>query len=69
MPARAGKRAKAKKSRYVKNKNPELHRVKRALRNFVKETVPGTKETVNSWGVPTFEAPDPFCFYMWERIM
>ena len=64
MPARAGKRAKAKKSSYVKDEHPELRRVERALRNFVKETVPGTKETVNSWGVPRFEAPDPFCFYM-----
>ena len=64
MPARASERTKTKKSPYVKDENPELRKVERALRDFVKETVPGTKETVNSWGVPTFEAPDPFCFYM-----
>ncbi len=64
MPARAGKRAKAKKSRYVKDENRDLRKVARALRSFVKRCVQGTKETVNSWGVPTFEAPDPFCFYM-----
>ena len=64
MPARASKRTTTKKSPYVKDENPELRKVERALRDFVKETVPGTKEIVNSWGVPTFEAPNPFCFYM-----
>ena len=64
MTTRVSKTAKAKKSPYVKDENAKLHGVARALRDFVKKTVPGTKETVNSWGVPTFEAPDPFCFYM-----
>jgi hypothetical protein len=39
-------------------------RVARALRSFVKGIVPGVKETVNSWGIPTFEKKAPFCFYM-----
>jgi hypothetical protein len=64
MPARAGKRGKAKRNPYVKDENPELRKVTQALRNFVKGIVPGVKETVNAWGVPTFEVPDPFCFYM-----
>jgi hypothetical protein len=64
MPARVGKRTKAKKSPYMKDDNPELRKVVRALRSFVKGIVPGVKETVNAWGIPTFEAPDPFCFYM-----
>ncbi len=64
MPARTSKRTKAKQSPYVKDENPELRKVARALRSFVKKLVPDTKETVNAWGVPTFEAPDPFCFYM-----
>jgi hypothetical protein len=64
MTTRVSKTAKAKKSPYVKDENAKLHGVARALRDFVKKTVPGTKETENSWGVPTFEAPDPFCFYM-----
>ena len=34
---------------------------------MVKGAVPGTKITVNSWGIPTFEANDPFCFYMVEK--
>jgi len=64
MPAKFGKRTKAKESPYVRDENPKLRRIARALRSFVKKSVLGTKETVNGWGVPTFEAPDPFCFYM-----
>ena len=30
----------------------------------MRKLVPGTEQTVNAWGIPTFEAPDPFCFYM-----
>jgi len=62
MTARYGK--KAKKSVYVRDENPELRKVVRGLRSFVKGTVPGVRETVNAWGIPTFEARDPFCFYM-----
>jgi hypothetical protein len=64
MPARVGKRTKAKKSPYMKDENSELGKVVRALRSFVKGIVPGAKETVNSWGIPTFEKKAPFCFYM-----
>jgi hypothetical protein len=64
MAARIGKGARPKKSAYVKDDNPELKKVVRALRDFVKKTVPGTKETINSWGIPTFEARNPFCLYM-----
>jgi hypothetical protein len=67
MPLRVGKRAQEKKSPYVKDDNPELQKVVRALRSFVKGIVPGVKETVNAWGLPTFEAPGPFCFYMVGR--
>ena len=64
MPAKISKRTKAKKSPYVRGDNVGLQKVVRALRSFVKKTEPGTKETVNSWGVPTFEKKAPFCFYM-----
>jgi hypothetical protein len=64
MPSRVGKGTKAKKSPYVRDDNPELGKIARALRSIVKRIVPGVKETVNAWGIPTFEAPDPFCFYM-----
>jgi hypothetical protein len=49
---------------YVKDENPELRKIVRGLKNLVKGAVPGTRETVNAWGIPTFEANDPFCFYM-----
>lgn len=58
------KRGKKAKSPYMKDDNPALRKVVRALRSFVKRTIPGTKETVNAWGIPTFESKDPFCFYM-----
>jgi hypothetical protein len=60
----SSQRKKAKKSKYVRVDNPELRKVVLGLRSFVKGTVPGTKETVNAWGIPTFEAKSPFCFYM-----
>ena len=62
--AKAGKRAKPKKTAYQKGDHPERRKVVRALRDFLKKAVPGTKETINSWGIPTFEAPAPFCLYM-----
>jgi len=49
---------------YVREDNPALQKVVRGLRSLVKAAVPGTKVTVNSWGIPTFESKDPFCFYM-----
>jgi hypothetical protein len=64
MAAKAGKRKKAKKNAYVRDDNPALWIVVRGVRTFVKAAVPGTKITVNSWGIPTFERKDPFCFYM-----
>ncbi len=64
MPAKSRPREKPKKSPYIKDDNPALRKVVSALRNLVKETVPGTRETVNAWGVPTFESRKPFCLYM-----
>ncbi len=65
MAPETGKSKKAKKrSPYVMDDNPALQNVVRGLRSFVRAAVPGTKITVNSWRIPTFEAKDPFCFYM-----
>ena len=65
MEPKTGKSKKAKKkSPYVKDDNPTLQEVVRGVRSLVKAAVPATKITVNSWGIPTFEAKDPFCFYM-----
>jgi len=64
MPAKVGMRKKGKKSSRARHGNPELRKVVGGLRRFVKTIVPGVKETKNSWGIPTFVAPNPFCFYM-----
>jgi len=64
MAAKTGRREKSKKSPYVKDENPALRKVVQELRSFVKEIVPSAKETVNAWGVPTFEVAGPFCLYM-----
>jgi hypothetical protein len=52
------------KSTPTRRSNPQVEKVVRGLRGLVKKVVPGTKETVNSWGIPTFERAQPFCFYM-----
>jgi len=68
MAAKIAKNTKAKKkakpNAYVRDDNPALQKVVRGLRTLVKAAVPRTKITVNSWGIPTFEAKYPFCFYM-----
>ena len=51
-------------STYVKDENPELRKVVRGLKNLVNGALPGTRETINAWGIPTFETTNPFCFYM-----
>jgi hypothetical protein len=53
-----------KKNRYVSDENPALRKVVAGLKKLVKQTVPKAKETVNAWGVPTFEEQNPFALYM-----
>jgi hypothetical protein len=48
---------------YVSRKDKELGRVATGLRSLVKQTVPGAKETVNPWKIPTFEWNGPMCFF------
>ena len=55
---------KSKKSHYVDDQNPEMRKVVKALRSMVKKILPSTRITLNSWGIPTFEAEAPFCLYM-----
>ena len=61
---KSGGAAKKAKGMYVKDESPALRTVVAGLKKVVKELVPGTKETVNAWGVPTFVAQNPFAFYM-----
>jgi hypothetical protein len=48
----------------ARQENPEVHKVARGLRSLVRKVVPGTTETVNAWGIPTFVKGQPFSFYM-----
>jgi hypothetical protein len=64
MTAKSRKRMRVKESPYRKEESAELDKVVLGLRVFVKGSVPGVRETMNAWSIPTFEAPDPFCFYM-----
>jgi hypothetical protein len=61
---KAGKSKKTKTNAYVGDENRELRKVVKAFGSFLKKCVPRGKETVNAWGIPTFEAPHPFCLYM-----
>jgi len=49
--------------RYVRRKGAKLGRVANGLRRLVHKTVPGTKESVNPWKIPTFESNGPMCFF------
>ena len=59
-----GKSAKEWIDLYVDAKPGELRDVTEKLRKLVKKTVKGTKESVNSWKIPTFESNGPMCFFM-----
>jgi len=48
---------------YVARKDKELGRVALGLRSLMKKTVPGVKESVNPWKMPTFESHGPMCFF------
>jgi hypothetical protein len=49
---------------YIHRKNPHLEDVAQTLRATVKKVVPTSMETVNPWGIPTFESNGPFCYFM-----
>ncbi len=50
--------------RYVARKGAALEEVSQGLRRLMKKTVPGMKESVNHWKIPTFESNGPMCFFM-----
>ncbi len=49
---------------YVASKNPKLEPVVNKLRALVKRTLPETTESINAWGIPTFESNGPFAYFM-----
>lgn len=48
---------------YLQKKDPELAEVAQGLRQLMKKIVPGVKESVNPWKLPTFEANGPMCYF------
>jgi hypothetical protein len=44
--------------------DPKLQEIIRGLRDLVQEAVPEVTETVNPWGLPTFELNGPLCYFM-----
>jgi hypothetical protein len=48
---------------YVARKDEELAHLATGLRALMKKTVPGVKESVNPWKIPTFESNGPMCFF------
>jgi len=48
---------------YVVGKDEGLGRLATGLRSLMKQTVPGIKESVNPWKIPTFESNGPMCFF------
>jgi hypothetical protein len=56
-------RAVARIDAYLRKKDPRLRQVARRLRALVKAAVPDVTETVNPWGLPTFELNGPMCYF------
>jgi hypothetical protein len=48
---------------YVEGKGAKLKGVAQGLRQLVRKTVAGAKETVNPWKIPTFESNGPMCYF------
>jgi hypothetical protein len=51
-------------ARYARGKDPERLKLIRGLRALVKKTLPRSSESVNAWGIPTFESDGPICYFM-----
>jgi hypothetical protein len=47
----------------VERKGANLKGVTEGLRQLVRKTVAGAKETVNPWKIPTFESNGPMCYF------
>lgn len=44
--------------------DPKLQEIIRGLRELIRDVVPEVTETVNPWGIPTFELNGPMCYFM-----
>jgi hypothetical protein len=48
----------------VRATDPKLQEIVRGLREMIRDVVPEVAETVNPWGIPTFELNGPMCYFM-----
>ena len=44
--------------------DPKLQEIIHGLRDLIQDVVPEITETVNPWGIPTFELNGPMCYFM-----
>jgi hypothetical protein len=58
-----GREAAAEIKAYLGRKDPKLVAVAKGLRALVRDAVPGVTESVNPWGIPTFETDGPLFFW------
>lgn len=49
---------------YIQRKNPALKQLATDLRRLIKKTLPTSRESVNPWGIPTFDLHGPVAFIM-----
>jgi hypothetical protein len=63
MPTITGPRASAQINAYLSGKDPQLRAVANALRALVRKAIPSVTESVNPWGIPTFDANGPVCLF------
>jgi hypothetical protein len=56
--------ADARIDRVVRATDPKLQEIIRGLRELIQDVVPEVKETVNPWGMPTFELNGPMGYFM-----
>ena len=49
---------------YVEERNPRLKPVSDALRALVRKALPKSRESINPWGIPTFEWNGPVAYVM-----
>ena len=62
--AGSGKTTRAQIAAILKKQAPEVRSLAQALRAFVRKQVPGVTESINPWGVPTFDYHGELAYFM-----